>query len=41
MNETTKECLEKIEEIMDEYSTEDVEADILLKEIKNMIDNRS
>ena len=40
MNETTKELLGKIEKLMEEYATEDIEADILRKEIKDMIDNR-
>ena len=40
MNETTKELLDKLEEIVEEYNTEDVEPNILLKEFTEMVNNR-
>ena len=40
MNETTKELLDKIEKVMEDYNTEDVEANELEKGIKELINNR-
>lgn len=40
MNETTKELIGKVEKVFDEYITEDVEGDILRKEINELINNR-
>lgn len=40
MNETTKELLGKVKKLFDEFAMEDVEADILRKEINELINNR-
>lgn len=41
MNNTTTDLLDKVEKLFNEYAFEDVEGDILRKEINRLIDNRS
>ncbi len=41
MNESTEDLVDKLRVLLDEHLIEPVEADVLIEEFKDMVDNRS